>query len=231
MKKNRIPKTPLHMIQDCESHLYFLWDALRHFRNEPERYKQIAAELRVLVCEHGRNKALLLNLTDQFRFIYEVKPPADMPLPHEPIPMVGWQNDPDEQQYAKDIGDAVGDEKKLAELFAKRALKRRPLSLREYVDKALAVHIASHDYSYKELTLAVAQQMGSSHEDDAIEEPLAKMLNIYFFGNPSYAAILVNFGGLVLEAGEQFLTHMIQNHNYQPKYFKRQDPGATQSRV
>lgn len=220
--KNRIPKPISQMVQDCETHLYFLWDALRLFRNESERYKQIASELRILVCQHGRNKALLLNLMDEFGFVYEINPPADTPLPHEPIPLVGWQDDPVEKQFAQELSGAIGDEQKLAEVLAKRALQRRPLLLREFVDRALAVHIAPYDYSFKELTLAVAQQMGSSHEDDTIEEPLAKMLNIYFFGNPSYAAILVDFGRLVLNAGEQFLEFMIHTHNYEPKYFKRQ---------
>jgi hypothetical protein len=159
---------------------------------------------------------------DDFGFIYEVNPPTDTPLPHEPIPTVGWQDEPAEKQFAKELSEAIGDEQKLAEVLAKRVLQRRPLPLREFVDRALAVHIAPYDYSFKELTLAVAQQMGSSHEDDTIEEPLAKMFNIYFFGNPSYAAILVDFGRLVLNAGEQFLEFMIHTLDYKPKYFKRQ---------
>ena len=46
--KRRIPKTLEQRMQDCETHLFFLRDALRLYPCQPDRFKQIAAELRVL---------------------------------------------------------------------------------------------------------------------------------------------------------------------------------------
>ena len=55
---------------------------------------------------------------------------------------------------------------------------RRSVPFEEYVERGLAVHIAPYDYSFRELVLAVAQQIGSGHEDSAVDVPLVQMANM-----------------------------------------------------
>jgi hypothetical protein len=79
----RVPKSPDERIRDCETHLAFLREARHNYRTDRERYKQVAGELRVLVCKSRNNKPLLLDLMDEYGFNYEVQPaapPAGPPL-------------------------------------------------------------------------------------------------------------------------------------------------------
>ena len=111
-------------MQDCETHLFFLRDALRLYPSQPDRFKQIAAELRVLVCETKNNHPLLLELMEEVGFSCGLVP------------------------------------------------------FREYVENHLAVYLAPYEYTFRDLVLKVAEQLGSSHEDLSVEEPLAKMQNM-----------------------------------------------------
>ena len=55
----------------------------------------------------------------------------------------------------------------------------------------------------------------------AIDEPLVKMQNIRFFGTQSHVAPLIVFADLVIDVGVSFLGHVIDNHAYDPKYFRK----------
>jgi hypothetical protein len=175
-KKNRIPRESVELTQAMESHLYFLWEARKRYPEQPDRYKQIATELRVLVCKTRQNQPLLLNLMDQYAFSYEVQPPGP-PFDKQPIPLV---DDLAQKHLAPEVESAnLGDETALQKLLQKQAALRRPIPFREYVDRGLAVFIAPHPYSHRELTLAIAQQLGSSHEDSAVDERIVQMANIF----------------------------------------------------
>jgi hypothetical protein len=93
LPKPRIPKSLEQRVQDCETHLYFLWDARRLYPAQEDRFKQIAAELRILVCETRTNQPLLLNLMEELDFTFDVQPPGP-PFDNWSIPMVGWRDDP-----------------------------------------------------------------------------------------------------------------------------------------
>src|SRR5664279_5665901 len=97
-QKRRISKTANQRLYECETHLYFLSDANRLYQQQRERYKQIATELRVLVCETRTNKPLLLDLMDKYGFTYDVQPPGKYqggpPLKPQPHQTVGWLDDP-----------------------------------------------------------------------------------------------------------------------------------------
>jgi hypothetical protein len=170
-RKPRVPKTSAERLEDCETHLYFLWDALRLYPEQRDRFKQIAAELRVLVCKTKTNKPLLLNLMDEFAFVYEIQPPgvsaAGPPLKPQPLPMVGWREDPIHAEISERLSRAIesGDEAQMQEIDRRLAELAKPVPFREWVNRGLAVFIAPHDYSHRELVLAIAQQFGSSHED------------------------------------------------------------------
>ncbi|QDU27860.1 hypothetical protein ETAA8_29510 [Anatilimnocola aggregata] len=225
--KPRIPKSLEQRLQDCETHLYFLWDARRLYPAQEDRFKQIAAELRILVCETRTNHPLLLKLMEEFAFPFDVQPPGP-PFDKQPITMVGWRDDPAHKQLTAEVQAAIGDEQKLSQVLQRQASLRRPVPFREYVEKSLAVFIAPYDYSYRELILAVAQQVGSSHEDLTVEEPLIKMQHVRLAGHQGHIAPLIVFTELVLEVGRLFVEFLVQTQNYEPRYYKQQhaEPGA-----
>jgi len=217
-KQKKIPRKRFELTQAMESHLYFLWEARQHYPQQPDRYKQIAAELRVLVCKTRTNRPLLLNLMDEYGFLYEVQPPGP-PLDKQSISLVEDFQTP--TFLAPEVGPAnLGDEGTLEERLQKQIALRRPLPFREYVDRALAVYIRPHAYSHRELTLAIAQQLGGSHEDNAVDQSIVEMSNFFIGGDAGHVAPLLNFAKLVLRVGSEFLKFLVSKHGYQPRHFK-----------
>ena len=225
-RKQRIPKTDAQILSDCETHLYFLWDAYRLYSQQRERFKQIAAELRILVCETRQNKPMLLDLMDKYSFKYEVQPPGlqegGPPLKPQPMPMVGWRDDPVHKEISEELSKASesGDEEKMIEIDKKMTDLAKPIPFREWINKGLAVFIEPYDYSNRELTLAIAQQFGSSHEDDSVEEPIVQLQQIIIGGETSDIAPMIVFAKSVIHVGQMFISHLVRNFNYEPQYFK-----------
>lgn len=218
-KKHKIAKTSQEKLRDYETHLYFLWDARRLYQQQKDRFKQIASELRVLTCEMKTNRPLLLDLMDEYGFQYDVKPPGPC---RGPIPMVGWRDDPMHQQLCKEVANAMGNEAKTRELLQKQAALEHPVPLRQFVNEALAVYIAPHDYSYRDLTLALAQQMGSSHEDNEVDEAIIKMRSVVLGGDEGHIASLIAFADLVIKVGTMFLDFIVRERGYQLRYFREE---------
>lgn len=226
MRKPRVSKTSAERLVDCETHLYFLWDALRLYPKERDRFKQIAAELRILVCETRKNKPLLLNLMDEFAFVYEVQPPgmsaSGPPLKPQPLPMVGWREDPIHAEISERLSRAIesGDTAQMKEIDRRLAELAKPIPFREWINRGLAVFIAPYDYSHRELVLAIAQQLGSSHEDDSVEEPILRLQQIYIGGQRGDLAPMIVFANDVLSVGVAFIRHVESDHSFQPRYFR-----------
>ncbi|MBT5051424.1 MAG: hypothetical protein HOM58_23215 [Rhodospirillaceae bacterium] len=224
-RKRRIAKSPEVRIAECETHLYFLWDARRLYLQQPERYKQIAAELRILVCETKSNGPLLLDLMDQYDFQHEVQPPGSdpsgPPLKPGPINLVGWRDDPDHKEISERLQKATKSENKdeMAEIDRRLAELAIPISFREWVNKGLALYIEPYDYSNRDLVLAISQQFGSSHEDETVEEPIVQMQQLQLLGQSSELLILVNFADYVISVGTAFISHMMEKHGFEPRYF------------
>ena len=217
-RKSRIPKPLKQRIDECETHLYFLWDARRLYEKEKDRYKQISSELRVLIGDHNPRRRLLLSLMDTYDFIYEVQPPGP-PFDKQPILMVGWADDPIHQSLTVEVQAARDDKAKLDEVLKKQAALRRPIPFAEYVEKALAVYIAPYDYSYRDLVLAISQQVGSSHEDTSMDETLIRMKQVIIGGDEGHVAPLIGFSDLVLKVGLEFLGYLAEKQGYEPRHF------------
>lgn len=79
-----VPKQRLRLLTDCESHLKFLSESLERLQHEVDRYKQLAAGLRILVCSTRSNKPLLLDLLDDYGLTVLVHP---MPRTASPTPV------------------------------------------------------------------------------------------------------------------------------------------------
>lgn len=213
-----LSKTTEARLRDCEAHLFFLWDARRLSNEQRDRYKQVAAELRVLVADHNPKYRLLLVMMDDFEFDYNVQPQSP-PFDMQPITMVGWRKDPEYQKLTQQVQDAMGDPQKLKNVVAAQKALRRPVPLSEYVESGLAVFIKPYDYSYGRLVRDIAQQMGSGHEGLHVDVPLAQMGNIVIGGEESHIVTLLNFADLIIHVGQLFIGHMVKEHGYEPKYF------------
>jgi hypothetical protein len=215
----KVSKPMQERIADCETHLFFLHEALNLFQQQYDRYKQIAAELRVLVCKTRQNKPLLLDLMDELGFTYDVHPPGPPGPLTIPIPLVGWRDDPDFQAHTQEVQQAADDEQKLATI--QKNITRKPMPLRDYTDKALAIFIRPFDYSYRDLILSVAQQCGSSHEDKAIDEPIAQMRSLVIDGIESHIAPLIDYARRVVDAGANFILYSVEKGLYRARYFAK----------
>src|SRR5258708_11883382 len=221
-KKRRIPRPTQERIAACEDHLFFLHEALKLFPQQRGRYKQIAGELRVLVCETRQNEPLLLDLMDELGFTYDVPPPGPPGPVTMPISLVGWRTDPDFQAYARELEKAAGDQQKRAAIHEQHNAKfRKSMPLREYTDKALATFIKPYDYSFRELVLSVSHQCGSSHEDKVIDEPIEQMRSILILGVESHVAVIISYARLVLDAGAKFVLYSVEKGFYQARYFAK----------
>jgi hypothetical protein len=221
-KKRRIPRPTQERIAACESHLFFLHEDLKLFPQQYDRYKQIAGKLRVLVCKTRSNKPLLLDLMDELGFNYNVPPPGPPGPITMPIALVGWRTDPDFQAHVRELEEAGGDQQKRAAIHEKHNAKfRKSMPLREYTDKAFATLIYFHEYSFCELVLDVAQQCGSSHEDEAIDEPIAQMRTIRIGGVEQHVAVIVDYAKRVLDAGANFILYAVEKGLYEARYFAK----------
>src|SRR6185437_3355299 len=68
-------KSPMLRVQECEYHLNVLEEAHEAYQQgDILRYKTVAGELRVLVCDHGRNKPILLDMMDHLNFGWAINP-------------------------------------------------------------------------------------------------------------------------------------------------------------
>jgi hypothetical protein len=218
-KQPKVVKSIEERMLDCETHLSFLSEARNNYWTDRERYKQIAGELRILICQFGSSKPLLLDLMDHYGFVYEVQPPGP-PFDKQPIPLVGWRDDVAQQELAKELEEALGDEKKLTAIPARQASYRSALPLRRYVEEGLAAFIQPYEYSFAKLTRAIAEQSGGAHEDEAVEEGIAAMRNFRIGNDESHIATLIKFSDTVLAAGLEFLAFMEASHGYQPRRFQ-----------
>ncbi|MFQ6027478.1 MAG: hypothetical protein ACE5Q6_08305 [Dehalococcoidia bacterium] len=223
-KTNRTPKSKLEMLNDCETHLSFLREALNLYLygQQKERYKQIAAELRVLVCKSFSNKPILLNLMDEYRFSYDVQPPGP-PFDKRPIPLVGTHEDPIEQALNAEFSNALGNEEKLNEALEKQAALRRPVPFREFINRGLAVLACGHEYSYNELIMVIAQQMGSSHEDENVDNRILELRNWVIGGHEGHVAPLIHIAKMVVQVGMSFFNFLVERNIYETRHFMAAD--------
>ena len=218
-KKKRIQKSRDQRVDDCETHLYVLWDALRQYPQERDRYKQSATESLILVCDKMRGRRLLLALMEEIGFSYDVQP-SGPPRDKQPITMIRWKDDPEYRNMANELQEANMDKQKLDELLEKQVALRRPVPFPEFVEGALAVYIKPYDYSYCQLVRAVAQQMGGTHEDTAVDEPLVRLSQYIIGGNEGHVAPLIGFTKLVIKVGSRFIASAAEIYGYEPRYFK-----------
>lgn len=213
MNPPRIPKTGDALVGALESHTKFLSEAMIALESERDRYKQLAADLRLLVCQGGSNKPLLLNLMDELNVTYSISPIPDLPFP---IPMV------DEMDQSPDVDfSSMSPE----EIWAYHRSRGKRYSLREFVARALAVYVLGHSYSYNALIRAIAEQSGGSHEDTTVDANLVELESFIIGGFQGHVAPLVNLAAHVVAASCLVINEAIKQ-GYKPHYLVQRKDGA-----
>lgn len=202
-RKPTIPKTKFQKLTDCEIHLFFVWELLYECIFDADKYKQLAQELRVLVCDNKGNP-LMLKLMHDYNFSYNIQPFRPTPNSRQfeiPIPL--------------DADFAVQWER----LRGKKPIIDKQVSFTDYVNHGLAVYVKPYTYTYCELVRKITQQMGSGHEAEVVDEPILQLQNIQIGDYQGHSAPLISFGETVLKVGLKFLEHIITNHGYKLKKF------------
>jgi hypothetical protein len=208
MSKKKIPKSKIRLLEECEEHLMMLNDALSKYPQQRYRYKQIAAELRVLVCKFGSHKPLLLDLMDEYGFNYEIQPTSQ-----NPIPQIVFEDDPTHKQIGRLLSEGQFDEAdKLISTI------RMPLALRNYVNDGLAIYIKPNSISHHDMVRKIAEQEGSAHEDKGVDSDVAQLKRLRLGGEESHIAVLIVFAKLISLAGLSFFEYLNEKKIYEPNY-------------
>ncbi|MDO8490039.1 MAG: hypothetical protein Q7S47_01315 [bacterium] len=208
-------RTNEQLLEACEEQLILLDQALFRYPTQRFEYKNIASGLRVLVCDFGKNKPLLLDLMDQNGFKYEIKPQGK-----NPISLVNWQKD---TLFEKSIYEPVGELLKKGKFEKAEKIiskHRKPIPLRQYVKHGLAVFIAPDDVSYHDLIKMIAEKEGLSHEDKDINTIASRLKNIKLGGEESHVASLISFAALISDVGLEFFSYLFDKKIYTPKHME-----------
>jgi len=112
------------------------------------------------------------------------------------------------------------DQSEIEAINEEQAKNALPMPLREWINEALAFFVKPHDYSNRDLVLLISQQMGSAHEDDAVDEKIAILQNIFVFGETIDIHTLITLTDLVLQVGRHFLGYLVDEHDYELKHFQ-----------
>ncbi len=186
----RVPKTLEQKLLDLDAHLFLLREHLHKLRESPIHLKVISAELRTLVCFSSRTEGLLWRLTEELgvddRIFLHVpgKLKQDHPLARglqfSIIPIQrGGKGDPHLTPYYHSLKEVVKDSEALV-------AAGKPLT---------------HEYLIK----AIAQQMGTAHEDEGLEPAIVNLKSIFVGGVEPFVPVLATDAELTLEIGERVL--------------------------
>ena len=211
-RHSRIPKSLDEKIRDLDHHQFLLREGLHGLSRDPAYLKSIAAELRTLVCYSSGTEGLLwrianeLNVSDtillEAAFSVNKDQPITAGLRFATIPL----NRPG---------------------TAPPGITPELHSLKEIIKEYEAVHLSSfrgiaitHEYLIK----AIAQQMGSAHEDDGVEPNIRRLQRLFFNGTQPYTPVLAFDAELALQVGERVLDHCENNLSYQ-RARREKEPG------
>ena len=190
MTKDRIAKTLEQKIHDLDSHLYILRESRQGLSESDSHLKAMAAELRTLVCSSSGTEGLLWRLVDELGV-------DDRMLLHVPEKL---RRDHLKAQGLKFYLDPI-----------KRGGKGNPklppdqYHLKYVIKECESVFAGGKPLTYEYLIRAVAQQMGSAHEDDGLEPALVELQSILTEGLATIIHILCEVTDLTLEIGERVL--------------------------
>jgi len=198
----KIPKTTQGKLSDLDDHLYLLRIHLHGLREDQSHLKGLSAELRTLVCLSSGTEGLLWRLVDELTISDAVH-----------IHLAGSVDK--SHPLAQGLHFALVPIARAG--YGPLGLASADYSLREVIKHGDAVFIGGQGYSHEYLIKAVAQQMGTAHEDDGIELALAQLKQIVFNGVEPYVPVMAIDADLVLQVAERVIDQAEANGIYRRK--------------
>lgn len=208
----RIAKSLDEKLRDLDHHQFLLRDSLHGLRRDIAYLKSLATELRTLICFSSGTEGLLWRITDELGV-------------SDTIPL--------EAIFSMDKDHPINKGLSFATIPLRRPsvvpsiVEVKPHSLRSVIKDYDAVFLSSFDdrrITHESLIKAIAQQMGSAHEDDGVEPKLRRLQNIFLNGTQPYIPILAFDAELTLQVGERVLDHCEARCNYK-RATRQRDPG------
>ena len=190
--QNRNPKSLQQKLLDLDAHLFLLREHLHKLRESPSHLKVIAAELRTLVCRSSGTDGLLLRLSTELGVSDEVA----LHLPGKLIqdhPLVQGLQFLIVPIFRAGKGD--------------HRLAPDNYSLQDVIKEGEAVVALGKPLTHEYLIKAIAQQMGSAHEDEGIEPALTQLAGVFINGvlnQPLGFKILASLPHIVLGGAAAF---------------------------
>lgn len=201
-KMKRISKSLLEQLEALDDHLYLLLKNLLELRKDDAHIKVIAAELRVLVCPSRRTEGLLWRMVERMDVsdVVELQLAGNVDVNHP---------------FANGLDFFFVPIQRAG--FGHPSLPPRPCYLRKVIKHCDAIFVTGKGLTHEYLIKAIAQQIGSAHEDNAIELPLATLKAMFINGTQPYIPILTLISELVLEVGERVLSKAEGSHGFKRK--------------
>jgi len=202
-RKNRIPKTLERKLSDLEDHLYFLKESLAKLLKGDIAYlKTLAVELRVLVCKASGTEGLLWRIIDELHL-------------HDTVHIHLAGNLNRDHPLAKGIQFLF-----IPVLRAGQGdprLSPAHYSLKSIIKECEALVISGDGYTHENLIRAVAEQIGSAHEDEGVAPHLIELSGTVISDQAALNSILISVADLVLEVGERILNEAEQRLTFKRK--------------
>jgi len=191
-REDRPRKTLARKLRDLEDHLHFLGESLQKLAAGDIAYlKPIAAELRVLVCKSSGTEGLLWRLLDELKLndAVHVHLAGNLDRTH-PLAQ-GLQF-----IFAPVLPAGRGDPR----------LAPGHYSLKAIIKECEALVVSAKGHTHESLIRAVAEQMGTAHEDDGVAPHLIELSGILLSNRPALVNVLASDSVLVLEVGDKVLS-------------------------
>ncbi len=208
LKKKRTPKSLSHKLNDLDANLFTVREHWGKLGESASHLKVLSAELRTLVCLSSGTEGLLWRLVDKLKI-------DDRIFLHVPGDMI--EDHPLAQGlqffFVPIMRGGEGDPRLIPYLY----------SLREVIKQRQAIFVGGNPFTHEYLIKAVAQQMGTAHEDDGLEQMLIDLGSVSVDGVKSYTQILAIDAELTLEIGERVLENAEKTQNYERITHKRND--------
>lgn len=196
----KVAKSLTHKLGDLEDHLFLLAKSLDGLDSgQTAHLRQLAAELRVLICYSSRTEGVLWRVANEMAVSDDVE-----------IHQVG-NVDPDyplskglEYCFVPMAFPGHGDERLPVETYP----------LKELIKEDEAIFVAGRSVTHERLIKWLSQQMGSAHEDDQIDEIVAKLNSILIGKVQIFFRILYMDALLTLIVGERVLSDAVSKNLY-----------------
>jgi hypothetical protein len=197
--KQRQKKTLDRRLRDLEDHLHLLEKALAGLvGGDDADLKSLAAELRVLVCD-ARPEGLLWRILEELRFDDRVHVHLVGDLDRDNPLTQGLQF-----VYCPVMNAGEGPPQVPAGHY----------SLKGIIKKSEAIVISGTAYTHENLIRAVAEQMGTAHEDEGVHPYLVELSGTVMGDQPALHRILIADARLVLEIGGKAIARAVKERSF-----------------